>query len=405
MRTYELITPEGTRDLLFDECLAMRDVENRYRRLFGGMGYSEVVTPCMEFFDVFGDGSRRYSQESLYKLTDTKGRLLTLRPDCTIPIARLVATRLRDAKLPLRLFYTQTVYENNKLLKGRTDETVQAGIELIGSEYKRADFECLTVAVGALRAYEGTDFRLEIGDVGYFQALVKMLGVSESVAEDIRFLIEAKNYPALNDLLDGLGDNDITAALKKLPALFGGEEVFEKASRLAGNGETAEVLDRLRSFYTSMQKLGLGGRLSVDLGIVNRTDYYTGLVFKGYLSGVGEAVLQGGRYNRLIGEFGYSVPATGFAINVNAVASLLRKLGLSPKVKAPDAVVFGEKGCCIEAISLCLTLAEKNMTVENSVSESLGEAKRSAAERGIKSFYIVGETVKKLRLEEGSYVE
>ena len=405
MRTYELITPEGTKDVLFDECLARRDVENRYRKIFGGMGYSEVITPGIEFYDVFNDGSRKYSQEALYKLTDAKGRLITLRPDCTIPIARLAATRLRDVPMPLRLFYVQTVYENNKLLKGRSDEIVQSGIELIGSEYKRADFEVMSIAVKALKEYEGTDFRLEIGDVGYFKELVSMLGVSEGVAEDIRYLIEAKNYPALNDLLDSIGDTPVTEALKKLPALFGGVEVFDKAAKLASNDKTREILDNLKAFYTSLQKLDLGDRLSVDLGIVNRTDYYTGIVFKGYLSGVGEAVLQGGRYNRLLSEFGMNAPATGFAVNVNLVAALVRKLGLSPVQTAPEAVVYGEHGYCIEAISYTMELAEKGIAAENAVFDSFEETAAAAKARGIKEIYVVSDKVKKLEYKDGEYRE
>lgn len=405
MRTYELITPEGTKDVLFDECLARRDVENRYRKIFGGMGYSEVITPGIEFYDVFNDGSRKYSQEALYKLTDAKGRLITLRPDCTIPIARLAATRLRDVPMPLRLFYVQTVYENNKLLKGRSDEIVQSGIELIGSEYKRADFEVMSIAVKALKEYDGTDFRLEIGDVGYFKELVSMLGVSEGVAEDIRYLIEAKNYPALNDLLDSIGDTPVTEALKKLPALFGGVEVFDKAAKLASNDKTREILDNLKAFYTSLQKLDLGDRLSVDLGIVNRTDYYTGIVFKGYLSGVGEAVLQGGRYNRLLSEFGMNAPATGFAVNVNLVAALVRKLELSPVQTAPEAVVYGEHGYCIEAISYTMELAEKGIAAENAVFDSFEETVAAAEKRGIKEIYVVSDKVKKLEYKDGEYRE
>lgn len=405
MRTYELITPEGTKDVLFDECLARRDVENRYRKIFGGMGYSEVITPGIEFYDVFNDGLRKYSQEALYKLTDAKGRLITLRPDCTIPIARLAATRLRDVPMPLRLFYVQTVYENNKLLKGRSDEIVQSGIELIGSEYKRADFEVMSIAVKALKEYDGTDFRLEIGDVGYFKELVSMLGVSEGVAEDIRYLIEAKNYPALNDLLDSIGDTPVTEALKKLPALFGGVEVFDKAAKLASNDKTREILDNLKAFYTSLQKLDLGDRLSVDLGIVNRTDYYTGIVFKGYLSGVGEAVLQGGRYNRLLSEFGMNAPATGFAVNVNLVAALVRKLGLSPVQTAPEAVVYGEHGYCIEAISYTMELAEKGIAAENAVFDSFEETAAAAKARGIKEIYVVSDKVEKLTYKDGEYHE
>lgn len=405
MRSFELITPEGTKDILFEECLAIRDVENKYINIFKGMGYSEVFTPGIEFYDVFNSGARRYSQEALYKLSDSKGRLITLRPDCTIPIARLVATRLRDMPLPLRLFYTQNVYENNKLLKGRSDEIVQSGIELIGSEYKRADFEVMSIAVSVLKAYKGTDFRLEIGDIGFFKELVALLGVNDNVSEEIRYLIEAKNYPALNDLLDSIGDNNVTKALKKLPSLFGGVEVFDKAAKLVANDKIQTILDNLREFYNSLQKLGLGDKLSVDLGIVNRTDYYTGIVFKGYLSGVGEAVLQGGRYNKLISEFGYDVPATGFAINVNLVAALVRKLSLSPVSKAPDAVVFAEHGYCIDAITYAMELAHKGLVAENAVFEDLEGTIEYCRNKGVNQLHIVSDTVKILTLKDGEYVE
>ena len=132
MKRYDLITPEGTRDLLFEECLARRSVERRLKELFARIGYSEVVTPGLEFFDVFNGSTRNFRTENLYKTFDSKGRIIVMRPDSTIPIARLVATRLKDTVMPLRLYYNQRIYENNALLKGRSDETVQAGIELIG---------------------------------------------------------------------------------------------------------------------------------------------------------------------------------------------------------------------------------------------------------------------------------
>ena len=103
MRNYDLITPEGTKDLLFGECIVRRDVERTLMELFRSRGYSEVITPGLEFYDVFNLKSRYFHQENLYKLTDSKGRLLVMRPDSTMPIARVVATRLRDAVLPLML--------------------------------------------------------------------------------------------------------------------------------------------------------------------------------------------------------------------------------------------------------------------------------------------------------------
>ena len=179
-------------------------------------------------------------------------------------------------------------------------------------------------------------------------------------------------------------------------------EAFEK---LVANDKIQAILDNLKEFYNSLQQLGLGDKLSVDLGIVNRTDYYTGIVFKGYLSGVGEAVLQGGRYNKLISEFGYNVPATGFAININLVAALVRKLGLSPASKAPDAVVFAEHGHCIDAITFALSLAENGTVAENAVFEDLNDTIGYCKSKNIKTLYIVSDEVKTLTLKDGDYVE
>ncbi|MDE7137466.1 MAG: ATP phosphoribosyltransferase regulatory subunit, partial [Ruminococcus sp.] len=209
MKNYDLITPEGTKDYLFGECIVIRDIENTLVRLFKSHGYSEMITPGLEFYDVFNLNSRYFPQENLYKLTDSKGRLLVMRPDTTMPIARVVSTRLRDAMLPLKLFYNQTVYRTEPALKGRSDEIVQTGIELIGSQLKMADLEVISTAVESLKSF-GMEFSLEIGHIGIFKELVDRLEVSDKTKEKIRMLIETKNFPALNDLLDSLGNSSVT---------------------------------------------------------------------------------------------------------------------------------------------------------------------------------------------------
>ena len=204
MRNYDLITPEGTKDLLFGECIVRRNVENKLLGLFKSRGYSEMITPGLEFFDVFNLNSSYFPQENLYKLTDTKGRLLVMRPDSTMPIARVVATRLKDAVLPLKLCYDQKVYRTEPALKGRSDEIVQTGIELIGSQLRIADLEVISTAVDSLKAL-GMPFSLELGHIGIFKELVGRLEVSDHMKEKIRSRIETKNFPALNDLLDSIG--------------------------------------------------------------------------------------------------------------------------------------------------------------------------------------------------------
>ncbi|MBQ1538157.1 MAG: ATP phosphoribosyltransferase regulatory subunit [Ruminococcus sp.] len=391
MKRYDLITPEGTRDLLFEECLARRMVEEKLAKLFSGFGYSEVVTPGMEFYDVFLGTSRTFRQESLYKLTDSKNRLITLRPDSTIPIARLVATRLKESDLPLRLYYNQSVFENNALLKGRSDEVVQAGIELIGGENtKRADYEALCTAVEALALF-GKDFRLEIGHIGYFKELVRQLNIDAQTEEEIRILINAKNYPALNDLLDGIADNEITATLKKLPGLFGGEEVFDKADKLYTDENIKYILENLKVVYRRLKSLGYEDKVIVDLGIVRHTDYYTGIVFKGYLTGIGDSVLKGGRYDGLLGEFGRDCPAVGFGVNCDAIANYFCKQGEAPSPKTADAIVYGEKGHVVEAMAYATKLVRDGLTVENSLFNTIEDTKEYAAAKGIHKIFVVGE--------------
>lgn len=389
MKNYDLITPEGTKDLLFVECIVRRNIENTLLDLFKKRGYSEMITPGVEFFDVFNQKTRYFSQEALYKLTDGKGRLLVMRPDSTMPIARVVATRLRDAVLPLKLCYNQTVYRNESALKGRSDELVQAGIELIGSQTKMADLEVISTAMDSLSAF-GMEFSLELGHIGVFRALVDKLEADDKEKDHIRKLIQSKNFPALNDFLDAFGNNPVTAALKKLPALFGGEEVFDKAEELIPDENVKYILDELRDIYRNAAELCNGeGNITVDLGLVNKTDYYTGLIIKGYLKGHGDEVISGGRYDKLIAEFGYDIPAVGFAVNINAISKVIERNGILPAVQGADVIVYAEEGCEVEALKKAKELREEGMTVENALFGDIESVREYAKERKIARVVVV----------------
>lgn len=392
MRNYNLITPEGTKDLLLEECLVRRETEEKIRSVFHSRGYDELVTPGLEFFDVFQSDAVRYPQEQLYKLTDSKGRLLVLRPESTTPIARVAATRLRDAMLPLRLCYMQSAYRFEPALKGRSDEFMQAGMELIGSNSYMADLEVLTTAINVLQDCNETNFSLELGDAGIFKELMRELNAAPDTKEEIRYLIETKNYSALNDLLDALGDNPIIYALKKLPSLFGGEEVFDKMAHLYTTPQMQDMLEYLRKLYNEIAALIGRERLRVDLGIVNKADYYTGVIIKGYLEGCGEEVLSGGRYNKLLASFGYDVPAIGFAVNVDAVAKLSMKK--NPRsVKPADAVIYAAAGYEQEAIALANTMRQQGYVTEFAMEDSAEAAREYAKERHISKLYQVEEEV------------
>lgn len=400
MKRYDLITPEGTGDLLFEECALRRSLEEKLSDGFRSRGYCEVITPGLEFFDIFNLNSRYFPQESMYKLVDNKGRLLVVRPDSTLPIARIAATRLREAELPLRLFYRQNVYRSASGMRGRSSEIHQMGIELIGSDSRRADLEVITGAIEVLAMPENEDFRFELGDIGFFRELVGRLDADTAVKEEIRGLIEVKNYPALNDLLDSVGNNEIAGALKQLPRLFGGEEVFDKAARLFKDEKTDRIIENLRDIYNSLSALGYNGKITVDLGIVNKLDYYTGVVMKGYLQGYGSAVLSGGRYNKLLAEFGYDVPATGFAVNVDAVAKVMKQFH-TYSAPVPDAIVYGEDGYEMAGMNYAGELRKNGITAENSVFGTYEETKAYAERKGIAKAVRVGKTVSEENINGG----
>ena len=392
MKRFDLITPEGTRDLLFEDCAAVRAVETRLQNSFKAKGYSEVITPGLEFYDVFNMKSRYFPQESMYKLVDNKLRLMVVRPDSTMPIARMTATRLREQELPIRLCYSQSVYRSKPSMRGRSDEIRQTGIELIGSASKRAELEILSNALEVLSSFQTEGFSLELGHIGFFKAMIEKLDCDSDTAENIRSLIEVKNYPALNDLLDTVGDSEAARALKQLPRLFGGEEVFEEAAKLYSDPQADAVLAELKETYERANALGYKGMITIDLGLVNRMDYYTGTVIKGYIEGCGDAVLSGGRYDKLLSEFGYDVPAAGFSVNVDAVARAeMKKIDFRPK--PVDVIVFGTDGHETDAAVHCSKLISEGLTAETAVFDIIEEVRAYAAKKKIGRIDIVSDTI------------
>ncbi len=393
-----MITPQGTKDLLFDECLAKREIEKNLSDLFKFRGYCEVITPGIEFYDVFNLTFHNIPQHSMYKLTDSKGRLIVLRPDLTIPIARLTATRLKNSPIPIRLYYNQSVYTANQSLNCTSDEIVQAGIELIGSSNKRADLEVITIATEVLKNCNAKDFRLEIGHIGLFNSLVKKLDVDETTIEDIRQLIEAKNYPSLNDMLDTFEDKKTANILKQLPRMFGGIEVLQKAEEIFDDEQTKETIAHLKDLYSSLCTLGLCDKITIDLGIVNRVDYYTGVVFRGYISGFGDEVLSGGRYDSLINEFGLDLPATGFAVNVDAIVKSMLSSKVIFERKKTDVMIFAEKGFEMQALIRQKQVIDGGETTEYCVFDDFDEAIEFAKQKDISFIEVVSEETKRVKI-------
>ena len=327
-------TPEGTRDRLFSECRERRQVQSQLTHLFSRRGYAEIITPEVEFYDSFVTGGCAIPQESMLKVIDRSGKICVMRPECTIPIARVAATKLKDIPLPQRFYYNQNVYRSSDANHGVDGEAAQCGVELIGARGVRADLEMICMAVDSLRSCGLKNFHIEIGHAGIYRALANEMKIDDETAEQIRALIEGKNFAALRAFLADYSDRPACAALNQLAYLFGGVEVLDEAEAL-GSGEEGTIA-YLRTLYQLLEQAGYGRYVRFDLGLVHQIDYYTGVVFRGYVEGAGTAVLSGGRYDRLLEAFGRPAQATGFAVDVDAVAACL------PEVPDPvvDTVVY-----------------------------------------------------------------
>ena len=320
MNRYQISTPEGTRDLLFAPARRLRAVEQRVRQSLEDRGYSEVITPAIEYYDVFAQANPAVGQENMLKIVDRAGRICVARPDNTTPIARIAATRLEGAELPVRLYYSQKVFRSIAEGHGHKSEFLQVGAELIGSDGLEADLDILTAAFSALEQAEAGSFRIELGHAEIYKALIEALGVDEQTAEDIRRLIENKSFAALGDALAPYQGSAAYQALCAMPQLFGGVEVLDQVEHMTGNMRVLAAVAYLRRVYTALEHAGFGESVIIDLGLVHEMDYYTGIMFRGYLGGAGAAILAGGRYNALCAKFGRDLPAAGFGIDVERIA-------------------------------------------------------------------------------------
>ena len=380
MKKYSKNIPEGSSDIIFENTLYIKKALEAFSRVYEDQNFEEIITPTTEYCDVFDFAGQPIPQEMMYKLTDSSGRLLVLRPDNTTPVARVVATKLSDRHEFLKIFYNQTVFRTSGAYSGKKSETLQSGVEFIGPGGIKADICCIETAIKILKS-TGLNFKLEIGHVGFYKSIISEMELSDEKKETVRRYIESKNTGEINNI-----DKKYYDIIGQIPQLFGGYEVIDKARKLSGENQSAkEVLDYLYRLYTILDTAGHGEHIIIDLGIVHEIDYYTGLVLGGYLEGVGESVLAGGRYDNLIANFGFDLPAIGFAANVNLIAKALEN---SQKLKeSPPAEILHFEPENFPAAQSYIDekkTKEPNIKIELSCFESLEETIKYAKKHGIK---------------------
>lgn len=356
------IIPEGMRDLILEECETKKKLQKDIESVLDKWGYREIVTPTIEYYQTINSGFQNLKEEEVYKFFDSKGKILVLRPDMTVPIARVVATKFKDVNRPMRFRYCADVFRLHKNFGGRKNEYTDCGVELIGLKSEESDLEVLSTALETLGVLEETAFKLEIGNIDFFNSAIKDLGLEEEEIETLASLIDKKSLKSLEDYLEELNLSDeYKIFFKELPLLFGGIDVVEKAKKHAFNDDLIKSLSYLEKIYEELKSLGYEKSITFDLGMVPRLNYYTGIIFRGFVDGVGATVLSGGRYDDLISRFGRDCPAVGFSINLDTLLSVIDIK--STKTEKKSKIYFGAFNK-IEALKKAKELREDGNIVE-----------------------------------------
>ena len=341
MKMNLLHTPDGVRDIYNVECAKKHTLEKRLRALLRLYGYEEIQTPSFEFFDIFNTERGTVSSREMFKFIDRDGNTLVLRPDITPSIARAVAKYYGDEQIPMRFAYTGNTFKNNTSYQGRMREITQLGAEFIGSADVWADAEMIALSIELLLEAGLKEFQVDMGHVSFFKALMEEACIDEETEEQIRILIENKNYFGIEDLLDKLNiEDELKEVIKRLPKWFGSVDIIREARAMTKNEKALCALDRLEMIYEILGSYGLQNYVTIDLGMLTEYNYYTGVIFRGYTYGTGDAVVKGGRYDSLLGQFGKKAASVGFAVVIDQLMLALSRQKIDIPLKAVTTMIL-----------------------------------------------------------------
>ena len=321
-----LHTPEGVRDIYGKEYARKLYVEGKLHESIRLYGYEDIQTPTFEFFDVFSREIGTTPSKELYKFFDKEGNTLVLRPDFTPSIARCAAKYFCDEQVPLRFGYVGNAFTNTSNLQGKLKEVTQMGAELINDDSVEADGEIISLVVQALQNVGLERFQVTVGEVEYFKGLCEEAGRDDETELELRTYSSGKNYFAAQELLQERNvAEEYQVRLLKVADLFGDMGSLKEAKEMAGNSRSLAAVERLEKLRSVLELYGVADYISFDLGMLSKYRYYTGVIIKAYTYGVGEAIVKGGRYDRLLQQFGKSAPAVGFVMVIDSIMEALAR--------------------------------------------------------------------------------
>jgi len=336
------VTPRGFRDVLFEEAREREAVVAAITDVFDAWGYDPVETPVVESYATLEAGVGGMAETNAFRLFDLDGSLLALRPEMTVPLGRLAASRLTEVPGPHRMRYAADVFREHASLRGQARQFTQVGIELVGARGPAADTEVVCLLVAALEAAGLSSFTVAVGTAEVLRGLLERAGGPEEWRDAVIAAAHERNLVEL-DRLAGRDDlvPEIAEALRAVPRLRGGSDALERCIEITRAAGCDETVCNLRETWRTLEALGYGDRVTLDFGIMRSFGYYTGLQLEAYAPGLGLSLGGGGRYDRLLGSFGAPMPAAGFALGLERVMIALAEQGRSPRLEPLDAVLGG----------------------------------------------------------------
>ncbi|MCM1113267.1 MAG: ATP phosphoribosyltransferase regulatory subunit [Muribaculum sp.] len=340
-----LHTPEGVRDLYGREYARKLQVEQKIHETIATYGFEDIQTPTFEFFDVFSREIGTTPSKELYKFFDKEGNTLVLRPDFTPSMARCAAKYFMEYQEPIRFSYMGNTFTNTSNLQGKLKEVTQMGAELINDASVEADAELISLVIECLRHAGLKRFQISIGQVEYFKGLCQEAGLDEETEYALRSCISGKNFFAAQELLEERGVGEpYRGVLLKVADMFVSMTSLSEARKLVQNERSLAAIDRLEQLYDVLKLYGVEEYVSFDLGMLSKYNYYTGVIFKAYTYGVGDAVVKGGRYDNLLHQFGKEAPAVGFMVVIDELAEALDCQKVEPAAQEPKIRLAYQKG-------------------------------------------------------------
>lgn len=360
-----LHTPEGVRDIYDNECKKKLKVLHKMHHVLSLYSYNDIETPTFEFFDIFNHDKGSASSNEMYKFFDRENNTLVLRPDITPSIARCVAKYYDDEDLPLRLCYQGHTFFNTHNHQGKLNEITQLGAELINDASSAADAEVIATVIDCFLASGIKEFQIEIGEVDFFKGIMEEAKLDTKSANEIHSLIHNRNFFGLESMIKELKlPENVKKVLLSFDQLFGGCEMLSKAKTLVTNSVSLEAISRLEKVYKALSYSGYEQYISFDFSLLSRYEYYTGIVFRGYTYGTGDAVVKGGRYNTLLKQYGKDAPAIGFAFYIDDLMMAISRQKVEVEVDNSDSIILYDIHQQRPAIQLANHLRKSGRKVE-----------------------------------------